>query len=525
MYIGRMGGSYNLFKLRRARGTAGATTQSVGLLSRKVHEDDAWIQHELLNMGVLDEAQAYWRLVVPRSDLLAAARLLPFQKDALRQVRTLAKSNHERAMIKLQKRMTKLGYKDVELWMTLAWIRELAPIIVHLNLDCMYGALNSDTHYRNQFETAASGGLLEPKVREKWERDLFTGAYDSPEVTGFDRCKYGVVNIVNDYRGVVRCAQYGDSYIVLKNVRLRCSFSPMDSANLKADKLAVLDFYGHVLMEFSDDELRETVRVANGKDKVVVGDSCVQVELFQYKEAQIHGEIRFKDHVERLVADDRHNNGGWMSVELQSLCKRLGWKFSWMKDEQKRLLKCERQGLSKEDWKEHLTGLAEKGTPDAKVVPEGFCLKGCGRKVAEGHAKNGKPFTTCCRGCAMGLGHDQRCGCEKAKYKGDGLCKNGCGRKVNPGKSISGRPYETCCRGCVRGVHDASCGTGASSSTAAVVPGLSRKGSAENIRTGLCRMGCGRRVAESTNGTRRFDTCCRGCSTGKGHSANCKDVS
>ena len=48
--------------------------------------------------------------------------------------------------------------------------------------------------------------------------------------------------------GVVKCKQYGDSYLVLKDCRLRCTFSPEDSANLKADRLAVLDFYGHVLL-------------------------------------------------------------------------------------------------------------------------------------------------------------------------------------------------------------------------------------------------------------------------------------
>lgn len=37
---------------------------------------------------------------------------------------------------------------------------------------------------------------------------------------GFDRCKYGVLNAMNDHRGVVKCAQYGDSYLVLRDVCL-----------------------------------------------------------------------------------------------------------------------------------------------------------------------------------------------------------------------------------------------------------------------------------------------------------------
>ena len=89
--------------------------------------------------------------------------------------------------------MQNLGHTDTELWMVLAWIRELAPLIVHINLDkalslaknrssnledslgtaahCQVGQFfMKDTHYRNQFETKTSGGLLKTSAREKWER-------------------------------------------------------------------------------------------------------------------------------------------------------------------------------------------------------------------------------------------------------------------------------------------------------------------------------------------------------------------
>ena len=79
--------------------------------------------------------------------------------------------------------------------MVLSWIRELAPLIVHINLDKAMSLVNScgsnfedspgaaaqwqvgqffmkDTHYRNQFETKTSGGLLKTSAREKWERGV-----------------------------------------------------------------------------------------------------------------------------------------------------------------------------------------------------------------------------------------------------------------------------------------------------------------------------------------------------------------
>ena len=48
---------------------------------------------------------------------------------------------------------------------------------------------------------------------------------------GFDRCKYGVLNAMNDHRGVVKCAQYGDSYLVLKDVWLGCQNSVYSPAS------------------------------------------------------------------------------------------------------------------------------------------------------------------------------------------------------------------------------------------------------------------------------------------------------
>ena len=42
---------------------------------------------------------------------------------------------------------------------------------------------------------------------------------EDEEAKPFDRCKYGALNVTNDYRGVTSAQQYGDSYLVLKDVR------------------------------------------------------------------------------------------------------------------------------------------------------------------------------------------------------------------------------------------------------------------------------------------------------------------
>mmetsp|Transcript_43844 Transcript_43844/g.103674 ORF Transcript_43844/g.103674 Transcript_43844/m.103674 type:complete len:722 (+) Transcript_43844:65-2230(+) len=512
-YVGRMGGSIKLFEVRRKQlQHSGATTDM----------DPAELRLKLLAAGIQDASQAYWRLVVPPSELREASRLVDCQQHALRHIRSLAKSNHEAALPLLQRRFSSLGLTDEKLWLALAWIREQAPILVHVNLTKLMNFFEKDTHYRNQFETSSSGGLLKPQVREKWERDLFGGTYDGAK--GFDRCKYGVLNPMNDYRGVVRCSQYGDSYIVLKDVRLRCTFSPEDSANLKADRLAVLDYYGHVLQEYTDAELRETVQVATSADKALLGDSS-KIGAMKYKETQIHGEIAFSRHVERLVAHQRHR-GGEDEARINAICTKHGWKFSWMDEEQERMKREEKQKLGEDAWKERLQAIMEKGVPDAKDVPEGFCRTGCGRQVAPGLTAKGKPFKTCCRGCVMGFGHDLHCGNIDPSMVGPGKCRNGCGRPVNPGLTPAGRKFDTCCRDCIRGFHSATCGQ-----TAAVcptVPAVAGGGDDEPGRltsapsaSRMCKKGCGRPVAPP-QGARKFDTCCRGCGLGKGHDATCK---
>lgn len=495
-YVGRMGGSIALFEARKH--------QVEGKTSGSVSEVGDSIKLDLLEAGISEQEQARWRVVVPSSELVAVTHLVRCQKDAIRNIRTLSKNNHEAALKNLQIKCKDLGFDDMDLWMTLAWIRELAPILVHVNLDKMMGFMEKDTHYRNQFETASSGGLLKPAVREKWEKDLFGNAY--AKAKGFERCKYGVLNAMNDYRGVVKCQQYGDSYMVLKDVRLRCTFSPEDSANLKAERLAVLDYYAHVLYDYSDQELKETMKVAKSSAAAILGDSK-SVRPMKYKETQIHGEVAFGKHVERLVAHERHRKD---QKRLKAICEKHGWKFSWMDEERKRMEQEDMHKIGPDAWKQKLQELMKAREGEGAVrVPEGFCTKGCGRKVAPGLSSTGKPWKTCCRGCALGFGHDLICGNVDATLLGPGMCRNGCGRKVNPGTTTSGRAFTTCCKSCVKGYHTRTCG------------GVEEAMTNNVVEPGMCKIGCGRRVA--TKDGRTFDTCCRGCasSNGEKHSRGC----
>ena len=98
-----------------------------------------------------------------------------------------------------------------------------APIIVHFNLSSI-GNFIKDKRYKNIFETSTSGGALSKEMRRKWENFLFGSCYD--DAKGKDRVKYGVMNFMNDHRGLKSCSQYGESYFVLKqHVRPRCTIT------------------------------------------------------------------------------------------------------------------------------------------------------------------------------------------------------------------------------------------------------------------------------------------------------------
>merc|ERR1719284_53519 len=488
-YVSRLGGIQKLFENRQKR-TMRGSENGPHLPRSKTWDDD---MAELAKAGLDKEALYFWRIVVPGSEFENVKVLTNCQKEAVSTIRHLAKKNHQEALPKLQDRVHKLKMKDEQLWMTLAWIRELAPIILHVNLDKAVGYLSGDTHYRNQFETKTSGGLLKPDVRRRWERDLFSGKYD--KASDFERPKYGVQNVMNDYRGVVKCKQYGTSYLVLKDVRLRCTFSPEDSANLKANRLAVLDYYAHVLQEYSNDELHETVKVAKSTEAALLGDSG-KVGAMKYKEAQIHGEVCLDKHVERLVAHQKHKPE---AARIKALAAKHGWKFSWMDEERDRMSAEDRSKLGVDAWTARLKKM-EGEVPDAPDVPKGFCRTGCGREVRPGTTAKGRPWRTCCRGCITGMGHDLTCGGVDPMMMGPGLCRNGCGRKVNTRTHPSGRKYDTCCSRCSMGLHDSWCGDESAES--------------------WCIKGCNRRVAPSKDG-KTVKTCCRGCGLGKDHDAWC----
>jgi len=332
-----------VLRFNRSNNDAEAVQDPEQVVPRDWVVQDLDLSAALCRIGIQEDDQHYWTVLLPPPESYAIMPLPPCSARALAGVRRQATESHNNAVGKLLQRCKGIGITGEQLWSVLTWVRDMAPVIIHLDLDAVGEFLEEDTHYRNQFETASSKGLLCPQMRQMWEHKLFEGSYDEAEP--FERPKYGVLDVMNDNRGVLSAREYGDSYLVLKNSRLRCTFAPVDSGGIQGARLAVLDQYAHVLLEFTDEELQEVSRIANAEEGSTdrIGDTGKLQGLTNYKEAQIHGEVDLKKHVKRLVAHPRHLVDGYSEQRIRNLCDRHGWEFLWMHEEKKRRIFEERE--------------------------------------------------------------------------------------------------------------------------------------------------------------------------------------
>ena len=83
---------------------------------------------------------------------------------------------------------------------TLQWVRQDAPIIIHVNLDHALRFLVEDTHYRNLFEVGTGGGSTDFSARKSWEVISFIPRHFYP-----DGCHLQYASATND-----KCLPWGD---------------------------------------------------------------------------------------------------------------------------------------------------------------------------------------------------------------------------------------------------------------------------------------------------------------------------
>ena len=219
-------------------------------------------------------------------------------------------------------------------------IRAHSRVAVHFHPDrfgvkpiTVAESLLNEGLYQNQFETGLSSGgrsAFPGGDRDRWERDLFGGAYHTPGVVASERPKYGALALVRHPDGPT--PRFGSCYFVLRlSISRRCSFTFSGSEQtLAGERLGTVNRMGCVMAAlFKEVATGEGARVPwppfvaptlGIKNLTIprlldilcrelslpptdpsvetpgrVLDSCV--------EAQIHGAISLQHDVERLVID------------------------------------------------------------------------------------------------------------------------------------------------------------------------------------------------------------------------------
>jgi len=240
------------------------------------------------------------------------------QLQALTAVNAAAKKASDAARPALIARILKLGSTILDMEQLLEYVRNRAPLLIHLNLDRIADFLKDETGtYKNRFETMTSGGSTDYSARVGWESNIFHKVYDSAKPA--DRVKYGCLSTFSSEFGVFSAYAYGDSYLVLNNdrVRLRTTFATSDTS-LANVKLATCEYCCHNLMEYTDDELKRMVRIANGNEHTDDASKASST----YRETQVHGLVSFRNDVDMLVINPRHQKNAAQMKQIEEFTTR-----------------------------------------------------------------------------------------------------------------------------------------------------------------------------------------------------------
>lgn len=251
--------------------------------------------------------------------------LTAVQRRALRAIGGHAQTLSMEAMAALAKRVQKLGFSGQQLARSLAFVRDEASLIIHVDLAACLSELAADTHYRSCYETRRGGDTHVIAYRSRWESRVFLRLYD--EAQAAERMKYGTINTFNDVGGNRACFGYGRSYFVLRDrtVRWRTTLTAYDSSACLPHHLGTLQHCAHVFKERSDDELVAWLRV--GGELV---PSVSSAPFSDYLEIQIHGDLVFSRDVLCLAVAKQDATNALVRPLVKPFANKNGIQVKWL---------------------------------------------------------------------------------------------------------------------------------------------------------------------------------------------------
>ena len=161
-------------------------------------------------------------------------RLSIAQRTALRTVEATASRLEADAHSRLMTDLRDCGCTGEMYEEAMKSIRTHARVAVHFHPDrlglkpiTVAESLLNDGLYQNQFETGLSSGgrsAYPGGDRDRWEKDLFGGAYQEPGVVAAERPKYGALALVRYPDGPT--PRFGSCHFILRKAAIRrCSFT------------------------------------------------------------------------------------------------------------------------------------------------------------------------------------------------------------------------------------------------------------------------------------------------------------
>jgi hypothetical protein len=257
------------------------------------------------------------------------SNLLPYQRNALEHIQQLASRVGSTAGEDIRAVLDRAGLHEGVYDDAIRSMRVHARVALHFHPERLSrtgrtvaeGLLQTGV-YMSQFETGLSGGspsAYPGGERDVWEDRLFGGAYHEPGASPAGRPKYGALAVMDHPDGPA--PRFGSCYFLLRpNVSRRSTFTFGSSHEPHApERTGTLEVIGPVMAPL-------LAQLEQGSGAFGVGDLTVAGLLDQltrglsksfldpqtrplgraldsFIEAQIHGDIRLGQDVERLVAD------------------------------------------------------------------------------------------------------------------------------------------------------------------------------------------------------------------------------
>ncbi|WCN84233.1 DUF3626 domain-containing protein [Micromonospora sp. LH3U1] len=276
---------------------------------------------------------------------LRAAVLNAAQTAALAYVRSIAVAERPAALAAMARELADADVGDRP-------ERLLAAVVHHARLTVNFhpdrlgadgrtvaAALADDGAYRSQFVTGISNGGLTAYPggdRDRWERRMFGGAYQRPEVTPAERPTYGGLNLLDHPDGA--CPRFGSCHLRLRPAVLARATFCLGDSHLGPRTVGTSDAFEAMFAGL----LASTVATGEclGRAGTGVGTLVRTVlnapstpptvgrALDDYVEAQIHGTLDLARDVEELVVDPSFA-GTSTGVTLELIAERYGFPLRW----------------------------------------------------------------------------------------------------------------------------------------------------------------------------------------------------